>query len=531
MDDRTLPAAGPLLEVSGLYKSFGGVHALRGAELSLEPGEVHALVGENGAGKSTLIKVIAGLVRPDSASIRVRGVPVDIASGHDATRLGLSFIHQELNLVPYFRVAENVFLGKDYPKNALGLIDRRELDRRAGAALAGLGVSIPLDVVASRLSRGEQAMTAIARAFTGDAALYVMDEPTASLTDVEIARLFEVIARLKASGRTILYVSHRLDEIFSICDRVTVMRDGQTVGSMRVADTDPAELIRMMIGRNLAESFPPPSSVPDGSSSVPNGSSSVPNGSSSVPGTVRLVVENLDRGRGRAVSFDLRAGEILGVAGLAGSGRSSLLKAIGGAVRARGGRMTLDGKTYSPRSPRQAIDSGVVLVPEERREQGLVLGRSIRENIALPNLRRLSKFGVFVRRRLEESEAAGAAEGVRLKAASLGQKAGQLSGGNQQKVVFAKWLLGSTEILLLDEPTRGVDVGARFEIYKIVRDMAARGAGIILASSDLTEVLGMADRVMVLRDGGLEAVLPAKGLDQEIVLRHCYGEGGNQDGR
>jgi ribose transport system ATP-binding protein len=231
------------------------------------------------------------------------------------------------------------------------------------------------------------------------------------------------------------------------------------------------------------------------------------------------------------VSFSLKAGEILGVAGLAGSGRSSLLKALGGAVRTKGGRMMLDGKPYSPANPRQAIDAGVVLVPEERREQGLVLGRSIRENIALPNLRRLSSLGVFVRWRLEDAEAAVAAAGVRLKAASLGQKAGQLSGGNQQKVVFAKWMLGRTEILLLDEPTRGVDVGARYEIYKIVREMTAKGAGIILASSDLSEVLGMADRVMVLRDGGLEAILHGKDLDQETVLRHCYGEGGNQDGR
>jgi ABC-type sugar transport system ATPase subunit len=266
----------------------------------------------------------------------------------------------------------------------------------------------------------------------------------------------------------------------------------------------------MMIGRSLADSFPP---------------------AGSFPGADRLVVDGLDRGRGRTVSFSLRSGEILGVAGLAGSGRSSLLKAIGGALRARGGRMKLDGKPYSPANPRQAIDAGVVLVPEERREQGLVLGRSIRENIALPNLGRLSSLGVFVKRRLESSEAAGAAKGVRLKAATLGQKAGQLSGGNQQKVVFAKWLLGRTEILLLDEPTRGVDVGARYEIYRIVRDMAAKGAGIILASSDLSEVLGLADRVMVLRDGGLEAMLPAKDLDQETVLRHCYGEGGKQDGR
>ena len=510
MDGRVQSASGPILEISGLYKSFGGVHALKGASLSLAPGEVHALVGENGAGKSTMIKTLAGLVRPDAASIMVRGIPVSMGSGAEASRLGLSFIHQELNLVPYFRVAENMFLGKPYPKNSLGLIDRRELDRRAAAALTELGVSIPLDVVASRLSRGEQAMTAIARAFTCDADVYIMDEPTASLTDVEIDRLFTVIGRLRARGRTILYVSHRLDEIFAICDRVTVMRDGQTVGCMRVADTEPASLIRLMIGRSLADSFPP---------------------ACSEPGDGKLVVDSLKNGRGAGISFCLHSGEILGVAGLAGAGRSSLLKAIGGAIRVTGGRMTLDGKPYAPRTPKRAIDSGVVLVPEERRAQGLVLGRSIRENISLPNLAQLSRLGLFVRRRFENSKAAEAVKDVRLKAASLSQKVAQLSGGNQQKVVFAKWLMGRTEILLLDEPTRGVDVGARFEIYRIVRETAARGVGIILASSDLSEVLGLADRVLVMRDGGLEVILPGKGLDQETVLRYCYGQGGERDER
>ena len=504
MEGKTETSGAPFLEIEGLVKSFGGVKALKGASLSLARGEVHALVGENGAGKSTLIKVMAGIVRPDAMTLRMDGRPVSIGSGADAERLGLSFIHQELNLVPYFGVAENVFLGKPYPRGALGLIDRRELDRRASAALAELGVAVPMKVPAARLSRGEQAMTAIARAFTCDASIYVMDEPTASLTDVEIERLFAVIARLKAAGKTILYVSHRLDEIFSICDRVTVMRDGETVANMAVRDTDPASLIRHMIGRSLGDSFPP---------------------ALAAPGGTILSVEALSRSRGKPVSFELRSGEILGVAGLAGSGRSSLLKAMGGATRATGGRMTLRGRAFAPRRPRDAIREGVVLVPEERREQGLVLGRPIAENIALPNLGRLSRLGVFLDRKAERDKAGEASKAVRLKAASLAQKAGQLSGGNQQKVVFAKWLLDDVSVLLLDEPSRGVDVGARYEIYRIVREMAAKGAGIVLVSSDLTEVLGLADRVMVMRDGGVEAILDNRGLDQETVLRHCYGEG------
>lgn len=504
MDGRGKDGMAPLLEIEGLYKSFGGVAALKGASLSLAPGEVHALVGENGAGKSTLIKILAGILRADSGTIRLSGKPVEIGSGAEAGRLGLSFIHQELNLVPWFGVAENLFLGKAYPHNRLGLIDRKALAAGAQGALDELGVSLPLDCPASRLSHGQRSMAAIARAFTGEASLYVMDEPTASLTDEEIEALFAVIARLKARGKTILYVSHRLDEIFSICDRVTVMRDGLTVAAMRVADTDPASLIRHMIGRSLEEAFPPALFAP----------------------TEELLrVEGLERGRGEPISFSLRAGEILGVAGLGGAGRSSLLKALGGAHRARGGRMILEGRPYAPRKPRDAIKAGVVLVPEERRAQGLVLGRAIHENIALPNLAGLSALGIFVRRRVEAARASEAARGVRLKASSLAQKAGQLSGGNQQKVVFAKWLLGRPRVLLLDEPSRGVDVGARFEIYRIVRELAAGGAGVILASSDLTEILGLADRILVLREGRLEATLEARGQSQESILRHCYGEG------
>ncbi len=494
----------PMLEISGIRKSFGGVHALKGGSLSLQPGEVHALVGENGAGKSTLIKIIAGIQRPDEGKIVLDGRKVEIASGSDALRLGFSFIHQELNLVPYFNASENIFLGRRYPTNALGLIDRRELERRSAACLAQLDVELPLRQPVSRLSRGQQSMIAIARAFADEARLYVMDEPTASLTDHEIRNLFAVIEKLRARGKTILYVSHRLDEIFELCDRVTVMKDGETVAVTDIADTDPRSLIKLMIGRNLVDNFPE---------------------SKSSPAEEILCVEGLDRGKGRPVSFTLRAGEILGVAGLVGSGRSSLLKALGGAIRPRGGEISLLGKRYSPSSPLAAIHAGVLLVPEERRQHGLVLRRGIAENIALPNLRSLSRWAIFVDRRKELETAKASAESVRLKASSMRQAVGELSGGNQQKVVFAKWIPRDAKVLLLDEPTRGVDVGARYEIYKIVRDMAARGAGIILASSDLGEVLGLADRVMVMREGGVEAILDARGLDQESVLAQCYGKG------
>lgn len=514
----------------GLTKCFGGVKALDGASLSLEPGEVHALVGENGAGKSTLIKAMAGIVRLDAGRFFAGGSPVSIASGSDASGLGLSFIHQELNLVPYFAAAENVFLGKPYPKNRVGLIDRKELDRRAAAALSELGTKVPLDVPAARLSRGQRAMVALARAFAADAAIYVMDEPTAALTDEEAGHLFDVIRGLRDSGRTVLYVSHRLDEIFALCDRVTVMRDGRTVSTARIADTDQGSLIKAMIGRGLEEAFPPKREA-----ALPLGE---PSG---VRGEELLTVERLEYGKGRRVSFRLGSGEILGVAGLAGSGRSSLLKTIAGAYGTpRGGTeregsalapMTLAGAPYRPASPRRAIDAGVVLVPEERREQGLVVGRSIGDNMALPHLAALSRLGVFVDRKREAARSEEAASSVRLKAASLRQRVGQLSGGNQQKVVFAKWLLGEVKVLLLDEPTRGVDVGARYEIYRIVRDLAAAGAGVVLASSDLNEVLGMADRVLVLRDGAEAVEVSAKGLDQETALGLCFGEGEVRDGR
>ncbi len=495
----------PVLEVIGIVKQYPGVLAVNQASLSLLPGEVHALIGENGAGKSTLIKILAGVVRPDAGRILLNGQPIELHSGVDAFRHGLSFIHQELNLIPYLNGAENIFLGKPYPKTRLGWIDWKSLRQRAEQILARLGAHTRLDVPVSNLTRGEQAMISIARAFASDALIVVMDEPTASLSDEEVRHLFQVIGELKSLGKAVLYVSHRLDEIFEICDRVTVMRDGCVVGTYPIQAVDQAELIRKMIGSGLAESIPP---------------------SSAQKGEAVLRVHRLSGGLVRDVSFEVRAGEIVALAGLVGAGRSEVLHMIYGASQPEAGEMWLNGARFQPRHPAEAIRAGVALVPEERRLQGLILNRSIRENISLPSLKRFAVGSFFVRAGEERNACQQISREVRLKAVSLDQKTAQLSGGNQQKVVFARWLLQAAKVLLLDEPTRGVDVGARYEIYRIIRQLTEQGMAVLLVSSDLNEVLGLADRIVVLREGRAMGELPAPSATKEQILRYCYGEVG-----
>ncbi|MCS7056824.1 MAG: sugar ABC transporter ATP-binding protein [Thermoflexales bacterium] len=486
-----------------IVKQYPGVLAVNRAGLSLLPGEVHGLVGGNGAGKSTLIKIMAGVVRPDHGQILLDGERLDFHSGSDAYRYGLSFIHQELNLVPYLNGAENIFLGRPYPRTRFGTIDWKALKQRAERIMLELGMRVRVDVPVRRLTRGEQAMISLGRALVGDARIIVMDEPTASLTDEEIRGLFRVIRELKARRRTVLYVSHRLDEIFEICDRVTIMRDGNVVGTYPIGALSRSEMIRLMIGRDLGEGIPPPQNP---------------------LGRAFFRVEGLAGGPVQGVSFDLREGEILGLAGLIGAGRSEVLHLIYGSIRPNRGCMHLDDKPFSPRSPAEAIRAGVALVPEERHQQGLVLSRSVLQNISLPALDRFSWRSVFVNRTAERKAGQQVAQQVHLKAASLDQKVNQLSGGNQQKVVFARWLHTRLRMLLLDEPTRGVDVGARFEIYRTIRELAAAGIGIVLVSSDLSELLGLAHRVIVLREGRQLAELPAAGLSQEALLHYCYGE-------
>ncbi|MCK6577865.1 MAG: sugar ABC transporter ATP-binding protein [Anaerolineae bacterium] len=526
----------PLLSLSHASKSYGGSPALIDATLDLLPGEVHALVGENGAGKSTLIKILAGVVAPDHAEIAVGGAPAVFHNAADAFAHGLRFIHQELNIVPGLSVAENIFLSQPYPRRAGALVDWARLNAAARAALAALHIDHidPRSKIA-RLNTGDQMLVKIAGAFAGSlqnggetggsakdgANLFVMDEPTAALTGAEADRLFAVIARLKARGCAVLYVTHRLDEVFAIADRVTVMRDGRVVAVKPIHQTDSADLIRLMTGREISGVYPPRASP-----------------LSSAP---LLRIHDLRTAHLAGAAFDLRAGEILGVAGLTGSGRSELLRALVGADRLSGGEITLNGSA-APESagakgrdlhitaasrwnPTAAWRSGIAYVPEERRTQGLILSRMIRDNVTLPHLSALSGGGVALQRGREEAAAARLGDAVRLKARDSRQTTRQLSGGNQQKVLFARALAGEAWVLLLDEPTRGVDIGAKYDIYAVIRDLSARGVGVVLASSDLAELVGMCDRVLILRERRQSALLDTTGLTQDALLTACYGPG------
>ena len=491
----------PLLEIKEIIKDYPGVRAVDQASFNLKAGEVHALIGENGAGKSSLVKILAGVVQADSGHFVKNGEEIFLHSGQDAYRAGFSFIHQELNLIPYLNAAENVFLGHVYPKTRLGLVSWKNLHQKTQAIFEKLGVSIQTDLPVSKLTPGEQSMVAIARAFATDAVLYVMDEPTASLSSNEVENLFRVINTLKTQGKTVLYISHRLEEIFAITDQVTVMRDGKTVGTFPTGELDQDTLIRHMIGRKLDNPYP---------------------SRTGQTGDVILKASRVGNQNVQDISFELHAGEILGIAGLIGSGRSELLNILYGIDPLEQGELSLQGKPYKPVNPAVPIHNKVVLVPEERRTQGLIMEHSIMDNVTLPHMRSLARGGRFVNRSREQQISRQVGEQVKLKAVSVKHPVSTLSGGNQQKVVFARWMVDEVNVLLLDEPTRGVDVGARYEIYCIIREMAEKGAGILLVSSDIQEIIGLSDRILVLRDGRLVKELENDGLSQYQVLKHCY---------
>ncbi len=502
-----------LFTASDVAKAYGGVAALSGAGLALRAGEVHALMGENGAGKSTLIRILAGVEQADHASFSLCGQAIRIDGPQAAFAHGFRFIHQELNVVPQLSVAENIFLAQPYPLRAGCLVDWRKLNARATAALARLGIrSIDVRRQMARLGTGDQMLVRIAGALAGEgerqASVFVLDEPTAALTDEESERLFTVIGELTGRGAAVLYVSHRMDEVRRICDRVTVMRDGLTVATLDVADTSTAEIIRLMTGRDLENIYP--------ARRAPIGEE------------IALDVEALDSRGAASVAFTLRKGEILGLAGLANAGQSEIVKALMGAQPARITGLDAAGRRLGRQTPPLAWAQGFALVPRERRREGLVLSRSITENIALPWLRSLSRGEVFLDRKRQAREAAGLAGKVRLKAKGLSQPCRHLSGGNQQKVVFARALAGSPSVLLLDEPTRGVDVGARAEIYALIREWSAAGRSIVMASSDLPELLGLCDRILVMRDGRQSAIVPAAGLTQAGLLHLFYAEPGRE---
>lgn len=490
------------LEFSGLTKRYGAATVLSDVSLRLEPGRVHALMGENGAGKSTVIKLIAGVVRADALSLRKNGQAIALRTAADAAAAGFRIIHQELNLVPQLSVAENILLGQPIPNRFGFLVDWPELVRRAQAALHALGVmNIDVRQHAGSLSTGDRMLVKIAAALVGNEGekapcLYVLDEPTAALSEAEAEKVFAVIARLKAQGAAILYVSHRLTEVMRLCDDVTVLRNGVRVMSGALAQTTKESIILHMTGRDIADGFPP--------RLVPIGEGVVCRASVVTSRTLS------------AIDFTLRPGEILGVSGLTGAGQTDLLRLFLGLERPRVGHLTLNG-TAAPTSPAEAWAKGVAYVPQERRTQGLMMRMGARPNALLPHYK-----GLRARLYKERARAKDLSTRIGLKSEGPEQSVWQLSGGNQQKVVFARALAATPSLLLLDEPTRGVDVGAKFEIYKLVRALSAQGCAILLSSTDLPELLGMCDRILVLQAGRQTGILDPTGLAPSDLLHAFY---------
>jgi ribose transport system ATP-binding protein len=494
------PAA-PLLEMRNVVKTFPGVRALGGVDLTLHRGEVLALLGENGAGKSTLIKVLGGAHRPDTGELRINGQPVHINSPADAIDAGIGIIYQEFNLVPALSAWENIFLGRE--TTTAGFVHRRAERERAIELFERIGVDVPVDTPCGRLSVAQQQIVEIAKALSQNVRLIVMDEPSAALTPQEVDRLFAIVRDLQAQGIGVIYISHRLDEIFAIADRVTFLRDGEHVGDADVEGLTRQKMIEMMVGRTIDNEFPKHHHP---------------------IGEVRLDVRGLTRGQAvRDVSLQVRRGEVLGITGLVGAGRTETARLIFGADRADAGEIELDGKLLSIRNPRDAIRASICLLTEDRKSQGLVLGASVRENFGLPNLTEFSGAG-FVRQREERNAFAGFVESLRIKVPHQEQLAKYLSGGNQQKVVLAKWLQRNTEVVIFDEPTRGIDVGAKYEIYLLINELAAQGKAIIMISSELPEMLGMSDRVLVMHNGRITGEInDVPNATQEQVMHLAVG--------
>jgi ribose transport system ATP-binding protein len=475
----------PLLEMRGIAKSFPGVRALSDVSLTMRTGEVLVLVGENGAGKSTLMKILAGALQADEGEIRIDGKPAQIATPQEAQRLGIGMIYQEFTLVPQLTAPANIALGAE-PTRA-GLIEAGAVRARAERALGELGLEIPLDVPVSRFSVGQQQLVEIAKVLARSARIIVMDEPTAALSDREIERLFEIVRRLRAAGAGIIYISHRMEELARIADRVTVMRDGRLVETRAAADFPPEEIIRAMVGRRLDAHFPelaPP--LPDASA--------------------RLEVRGLSCDPVvRDVSFAVRKGEIVALAGLIGAGRTEIVRAIAGADVRDAGEVLIDGTALPPGDIGEAIAAGVAFITEDRKAQGLVLGMTVRENVTLAHLKDFVDRDLLVDAARERAATKRMIDELRIRTPGTEQVVRNLSGGTQQKVVLAKWLLGNARVFLFDEPTRGIDVGAKAEIYKIMLDLAQSGAAIVMVSSDLPEALGMAHRILVVRGGRIAA--------------------------
>lgn len=490
----------PLVSVRGLAMAFGGVEVLKGVDLDLRPGEVHAITGENGAGKSTLAKLIAGVYRPVRGEIHVHGEPVRFDSPASANAAGIALIHQEPLTFPDLTVAENIFVG-NHPRTGAKLVDWKTLNARAEEVMAHLGLKLKPTEKVKGLSVADQQMVEVAAALTHDAKVLLLDETTASLTPKEVEELFVIVRRLRDQGCALAFVSHKLEEVFAICDRITVLRDGEKVGEVLAKDSGPAEIIRMMVGRDIE-----PSSH-----------------ARKEPGETLLEVKNLSvLGRVNGVSLKVREGEVVALAGLVGAGRTDVAHAIAGVTPGASGSISLKGQALSVKNPQAALRQGIVLVPEDRQHHGLLLAMDIAQNATLPILKRLSR--LWMRERDQRTMAQGWIERLRIACTGPMQPVRELSGGNQQKVVLAKSLLCEPKILIVDEPTRGVDVGAKAEVHRLLRELADQGLGVLMISSDLPEVLAVADRVLVMRAGQIVAEMDRNEASEESVMFAAAGE-------
>ena len=496
------PKEEPLIEARGIHKRFLGVHALNDVSAQFFAGEILAVMGENGAGKSTLMKCLAGVHQPSDGSIHFEGKPTTISSVNRATELGIAFIHQELNLADNLSVGANIFLGRE-PKK-LGFIDHAAIRARTQTLLEQLGMSFEADTRVEHLSIGHQQMVEIAKALSQEARVLIMDEPTSSLTQHETDALFKLVEKLRDDGMCIVFISHRLAEVNQIADRVIVLRDGKNSGELAKEEIDHDAMVSLMVGRELdlhnKDSVSPGKSV------------------------LEIVGLRVPSSPAEALDFELRAGEIVGMAGLVGAGRTELARAIFGIDHYRGGTIKIDGKAVSIRNPREAIRAGLAFVPEDRKAQGVIVEMAIRDNVVMAGIDKYQKAG-FVRDRQMTAVAEQARADLNVKTPSVAKEVGLLSGGNQQKVVLAKWISLRPRVFLLDEPTRGVDVGSKSEIYKVIEKMAEEGAAVLFISSEMEEVLRISDRVIVMHEGKISGELSRDELDEESIMQLATGTG------
>lgn len=492
------------LLMKDISKSYPGVNALKAVGLQVKTGEVMAIVGENGAGKSTLLKILAGAEHADLGEIFIDGKKVEIKSTRDSNSLGIKVIYQELNLANHLTIAENLFVQREF-KTRLGTIDSRKMNHEAEKVMAVFGLNVPGSTLVEELNIAHKQLIEIAKALADDARIVVMDEPTSSLTQEEGKKLFEVIKGLKERGVSVIYVSHRMQEIFEIADRVTVLRDGELVGVRDAHLTTPAEIVELMIGRELTDLYGSALEIEE------------------TKKVEVLKIENLTlKSHYEDISLTARAGEILVISGLIGSGRSELALSVFGALKSDSGRILLDGQPYSPKSPQHAMKKGIAFVPEDRKKQGLFMQLTVRENMSSASLKAISKFFMLDRKKdcsLTEVQS----QGLNLRSSAIEAHVGTLSGGNQQKVVLGRWISRQPRVLILDEPTRGVDISAKSDLYSLIRQIAKAGAAVIVISSDLMEVIGLGDRILVMREGHLAGVIDGKEASESNVMALATG--------